>query len=55
MEIVRKRVNVKLIDNENDYLKVVSRPSFVSQKILDKNLAVVHKIKPVLLLNKRYC
>ena len=52
MENVRKRVNVKLINNENDYLKVVSRPSFVSQKILDKNLVAVHKIKPVLLLNK---
>ena len=52
MENVRKRVNVKLINNENNYLKVVSRPSFVSQKILDKNLVAVHKIKPVLLLNK---
>ena len=52
MENVRKRVNVKLINNENDYLKVVSRPSFVSQKILNKNLVAVHKIKPVLLLNK---
>ena len=37
MENVRKRVNVKLINNKNNYLKVVSRPSFVSQKILDKN------------------
>ena len=52
MENVRKRINVKLINNENKYLKVVSRPSFVSQKTLDKNLVAVHKIKPVLLLNK---
>ena len=52
MENVRKRVNVKLINNEKKHLKVVSRPSFVSQKILDKNLVTVHKIKPVLLLNK---
>ena len=52
MENVRKRANVKLINNKNDYLKAVSRPSFVSQKILDKNLVAVHKIKPVLLLNK---
>ena len=52
IENVRKRVNVKLINNEKKYLKVVSRPSFVSQKILDKNLVAVHKIKPVLLLNK---
>ena len=52
MENVRKRVNVKLIDNEKKCLKIVSRPSFVSQKILDKNLVALHKIKPVLLLNK---
>ena len=52
MENVRKRVNVKLINNEKKYLKVVSRPSFVSQKVLDKNLVAVHMIKPVLLLNK---
>ena len=52
MENVRKRVNVKLVNNEKDYLKVVNKPSFVSQKILDKNLVAVHKIKPVLMLNK---
>ena len=52
MENVRKRVNVKVINNEKDYLKVVSRPSFVSQKILDKNLVAVHKMKSVLLLSK---
>ena len=52
MKNVRKRVNVKLINNEKKYLKVVSRPSFVSQKILDKNLIAVHKIKLALLLNK---
>ena len=52
MENVRKRVNVKFINNKKKYLKVVSRHSFVSQKTLDKNLVAVHKIKPVLLLNK---
>ena len=52
MENVRKRANVKLINNENDYLKVISRPSFVSQKILDRNLVAIHKIKLLLLLNK---
>ena len=52
MENVRKRVNAKLINDEKKYLKVVSGPSFMSQKILDKNLVAVHKIKPVLLLNK---
>ena len=52
MENVRKRVNVKLINNEKKYLKVVSRHSLVSQKILDKNLVAVHKKKSALLLNK---
>ena len=52
MENVRKRVNVKLVNNKRDYLRVASRPSFVSRKILDKNLVAAHKIKPVLMLNK---
>ena len=52
MENLRKRVNVKLVNNEKDYVKYVSRPTFVSQKTLDKNLVAIHKVKPVLLLNK---
>ena len=52
MENLRKRVNIKLINKEKDYLKCVSRPTFVSQKILDKTLVAIHKVKPVLLLNK---
>ena len=52
MENLRKKVSVKLVNNENDYVKYVSRPTFVSQKILDKNLVAIHKVKPVLLLNE---
>ena len=52
MENLRKRINVKLINNARDYVKSVSRPTFVSQKIFSKNLVAIHKIKPVLLLNK---
>ena len=33
-------------------LKSVSRATFVSRKIFSKNLVAIHKIKPVLLLNK---
>ena len=43
---------VELINNPKDYVKCVSRPSFVSQKIFSKNFVAVHKIKPVLTLNK---
>ena len=52
MENLRKRINVRLINNAKDYLKCVSKPTFVSQKIFSKNLVTIHKIKPVLVLNK---
>ena len=52
MENLRKRIDVKLINNAKDYLKYVSRPTFVSQRIFSKNFAAIHKIKPVLVLNK---
>ena len=52
MENLRKRVNVKLVNNRKDNVKCVSRPTLVSQKILSKNLVAIHKVKPVLLLNK---
>ena len=52
MENLRKRANVKLITNVKDYAKCVSRPNFVSHKIFAGNLVAIHKIKPVLLLNK---
>ena len=43
---------VELINNPKDYVRCVSRLSFVSQKIFSKNFVAVHKIKPVLTLNK---
>ena len=49
---LRKRVNFKLINNAKDYVKSASRPTFVFQKIFSKNLVAIHKIKPILLLNK---
>ena len=52
LENLRKRITVELINKAKDYLKCVSRPNFVSQKIFSKNFVAVHKIKPVLLLNK---
>ena len=52
MENIRKRINVKLINDSKEYLKCVSRPNFVSQKIFDQNFIAVHQIKTVLTLNK---
>ena len=32
MENFRKRINVRLVSNAKDYLKFVSKPTFISQK-----------------------
>ena len=52
MENLRKRTNVRLVNNEKDFLKYTSRPTHITHKIFDKNYAAIHEIKPVLILNK---
>ena len=52
MENLRKRISVKLINNAKDYVKCISNPSCVSQKIFSKNFVAIHEIKPVLTLIK---
>ena len=52
MENLRKRINVKLVNNEKDYLKCTSKPSYMSQKIFDNNLIAIRKSKLALKLNK---
>ena len=37
MENLRKRINAKLINNSKDYTRYVSKPNFISQKILSKS------------------
>jgi len=45
MENIRKRVDVKLVTSPEKFLKMVSKPTFVSSKIFNENLVAVHKIK----------
>ena len=42
MENLRKRVKVRLIYDAKDYKKYVSKPSFVSQNIFNKNFIAIH-------------
>ena len=53
MENLRKRVDVRLVANSEDYEKLVSKPSLVLRKIFNKNLIVVYKIKEVLTFNEQ--
>ena len=52
MKKLRKRINVRLINDAEDYKKNVNKPSFVPQKIFSKNFVAIHEIKPVLTLDK---
>ena len=49
---LRKRINVRLINNAEDFLKYTSKPTYITHKIFGKDYAAIHEIKPVLILNK---
>ena len=52
MENLRKRINVRLVNNEKDFLKQTGRPNHITHKIFGKNFATIHEIKPVLTANQ---
>ena len=52
MENLRKIICVELINNAKDHVRCVSRPGFASQKIFSNNFVAVHRITPVLTLDK---
>ena len=41
-----------MVNNANDFLKYISKPTYNTHKIFCKDYAAVHEIKPVLILNK---
>ena len=45
MENVRNRIVVKLVNNQKDYLKCISKPSYMSHKIFDNNSFAIGKSK----------
>ena len=52
MKNLRKRINVRPVNNEKGFLKYASRQAHITHKIFDKNYAAINEIKPVLTLNK---
>ena len=43
MENLGKRINVRLVNNdEKDFLKYTSRPTYVIHKLFDKDYAAIH-------------
>ena len=52
MENLCKRVDVRLVTNEKKLDKLTSKPTYVSSKIFNEYLMVVHKVKETLTLNR---
>ena len=52
MENLWKRINVRLVNNEKDFLKYISKPTYITRKMFSKDYATIHEIKPVLIVNK---
>ena len=45
MENLRKRVSVRIVNNEKHFLKHFGQPTFICLKIFDKNYVTIHKVK----------
>ena len=52
IENLRKRINVRLVNNAKHFLIYTSRSTYVTHKLFNKNYAAIHEIKPVSVLNK---
>ena len=52
MENMRNKIDVKLVNNEKEYLICTSKPSHMSYEIFDNNLVTIRKSKLALKLNK---
>ena len=52
IENIRKRIDIKLVNDKKKYQKIVNKPNFISQKIIDKNFVAVYCSKKVLTPNK---
>ena len=52
MENSRNRINVRLVNNEKDYLESTSKPRYISHKIFDNNLVAIRTSKDASKLNK---
>ena len=52
MENLRNKIDVKLINNEKDYLTCTSKPSYMSYKTFGNNLVAIRENKLALKLKK---
>ena len=44
MENLRKRINVRLVNNAEGFLKYTGKPTYITHKIFGEDYATVHEI-----------
>ena len=52
MEKLRNKIDEKRVSNKKDYLKWISKTSYMSHKIVDNDLVAIRKNKVTLTFNK---
>ena len=52
MENMRKRIKIRIIKNEKDFIKYASRPTYINHNSFGKRLVAIHEKKELLTLNK---
>ena len=48
MEKLRKRINLRSVNNEKVFLKYTSRRTYITHKFFGKDYAAIHEIKPLI-------
>ena len=43
MENMRKRIKIRIIKNEKDFVKYASRPTYINHNIFGKILVAIHE------------
>ena len=52
MENMRKRIKIRIIKKEKDFIKYALRPTYINHDIFGKRLVAIHEKKELLTLNK---
>ena len=52
IENLRKRINVRFVNNEKDFFKYTSKPTNVTHTLFERDYPAIHEINSVLMLNK---
>ena len=47
MENMRKRIKIRIIKTEKDFIKYASRPTYINHNIFGKRLIAIHEKKPI--------